>query len=277
MKIVRKKLEVASLVLVSGLLGQSALGQTFGQTQPQQQGGLGAGTGTGNPSALGLGDITFANNDGTFQNGTPGSFGGPGISGAPLIEFATKNATQGFSPNGTPTGSTSGGNRTGGVNQSPFGANAFGSNTAANRTTGGQGGNNGAGGLGGPGNLGGLGNLGGFGRGFGNNNAASSNQKKNKIRPTVKPDIEFEARTSESIAAGLKTRFTKIPLPARVRGATASLEGNTVVLTGEVSSESDKRLVERLVKLEPGVNLVQNDLTIRPSSKQESVQPAPVR
>ena len=115
MRIVRKKLEVASLILVSGILGQSALGQSFGQVQPQQQGGLG--TGTGNPSALGLGDITFANNDGTFQNGTPGSFGGPGISGAPLIEFATKNATQGFSANGAPTGSTSAGGRTGGIQQ----------------------------------------------------------------------------------------------------------------------------------------------------------------
>ena len=272
MKIVRKKLEVASLIFVTGLLGQSAFGQTFGQVQPQQPGGLGS----GNPSSLGLGDITFANNDGTFQNGTPGSFGGPGISGAPLIEFATKNATQGFSPNGTPTGSSGAGGRTGGVNQSPFGANAFGSNTAANRNTGGAGGNNAAGGLGGSGGLGGLGGLGGFGRGFGNNNAAS-NQRKSKIRPTVKPDIEYQARTSESVATGLKTRFTKIPLPARVRGATASLEGNKVVLTGEVSSESDKRLVERLVKLEPGVNLVQNDLTIRPSSKLESVQPAPIR
>ena len=124
--------------------------------------------------------------------------------------------------------------------------------------------------------MGGLGGLGGFGRGFGGNNAGA-NQKKNKIRPTVKPDIEYGARTSESIAAGLKTRFTKIPLPARVRGATASLEGNKVILTGEVSSESDKRLVERLVKLEPGVDLVQNDLTIRQNSLQESVQPAPVR
>jgi hypothetical protein len=271
MKIVRKKLEVASLVLVTGFLGQFALGQSSGQVQTQQQGGLGSGA--GNPSSLGLGDITFANNDGTFQNGTPGSFGGPGISGAPLIEFATKNATQGFSANGAPTGSSSGGNRSGGVNQSPFGSNAFGSNTAGNRTTGGAGGNNGAGG---PGGLGGLGGLGGFGRGFGNNNAGA-NQKKNKIRPTVKPDIEYDARTSESIAAGLKTRFTKIPLPDRVRGATASLEGNKVVLTGEVSSESDRRLVERLVKLEPGVNLVQNDLTIRQNSLLESVQSAPVR
>ena len=40
--------------------------------------------------------------------------------------------------------------------------------------------------------------------------------------------------------------------------------GNVIVLRGKVASEDERRLVEGMVRLEPGVHDVQNDLEVGP-------------
>jgi len=57
--------------------------------------------------------------------------------------------------------------------------------------------------------------------------------------------------------------ITKLPGGVRFVGpAEAILEGRTAVLRGKVASEEDRRLAESLVKLEPEVLAVRNELTV---------------
>ena len=44
---------------------------------------------------------------------------------------------------------------------------------------------------------------------------------------------------------------------------TLALDGETLVLTGSVENEQQKKLLERVVRLEPGVTVVRNELVVR--------------
>jgi hypothetical protein len=46
-----------------------------------------------------------------------------------------------------------------------------------------------------------------------------------------------------------------------------SVEGATATLRGEVASERDRTLAERLVLFEPGIDSVRNELKVRSPSK----------
>ena len=43
---------------------------------------------------------------------------------------------------------------------------------------------------------------------------------------------------------------------------TVATDGNTVVLTGAVASDDERRLVENMIRLEPGVHSVRNELQV---------------
>ena len=255
-----------------------ALAQVPGQPQGGTQ-GFGAttnGGATGAPGgAVGGGAVGGASK---YGFGAPGS----GATGAALVEYSNINAVKGFST------TTSAGGAGALSNANAFGANAF--SNAATGVQGAQGGANmnslgggfGAGlgaNLGGGfgGRAGGLGGIGGLGGGLGGQSA--SNQAKKKIRVSVSPDIEL-ARSSiatQSNGAPIAlARLKRIPLPASLRGVNASLEGDLVVLTGTVATEADKQKVERLVKLEPGLNSVRNDVVVQ-STSLEKIQARPNR
>jgi hypothetical protein len=59
-------------------------------------------------------------------------------------------------------------------------------------------------------------------------------------------------------------------LPEKFRGVSAVYDKGEVVLRGVVSTEADKRLVGRLMKLEPGVDSIRNDITVQGVSSSES-------
>lgn len=205
----------------------------------------------------------------------PGSFGGPGVTGSSRLELATSNPI--FSSGSSVSGSTSttgatgatGATALGGQTQTgnAFGANAF-SNTGGLGGVGGLGGGlGGLGGLGGGrvGGLGGLGGLGGGGLGGGGMGSTSAQAKK-QIRPIVKPDIEVERLSAKTTATNAQQRLSRIQFPKKLRGVTSSVEGDTVVLRGEVATESDRRMVERLLKLEPGIDSVRNEVKVQSNS-----------
>jgi osmotically-inducible protein OsmY len=69
--------------------------------------------------------------------------------------------------------------------------------------------------------------------------------------------------------------MSRVPLPERLRGAKVSVEDGQVVLRGTVANESDKRMMERLIQLEPGVNSVRNELDVAaPRFEQIPAEPA---
>ena len=213
----------------------------------------------------------------------PGSFGGPGVTGSSRLELATSNPI--FSSGSSVSGSTSTTGATGATGATAlggqtatgnaFGANAF-SNTGGLGGVGGLGGGlGGLGGLGGGrvGGLGGLGGLGGGGLGGGGMGSTSAQAKK-QIRPIVKPDIEVERLSAKTTATNAQQRLSRIQFPKKLRGVTSSVEGDTVVLRGEVATESDRRMVERLLKLEPGIDSVRNEVKVQ-SNSVERIQGTP--
>ena len=214
----------------------------------------------------------------------PGSFGGPGVTGSSRLELATSNPI--FSSGSSVSGSTSTPGTTGATGATGLGGqtqtgNAFGANAFSN-TTGGLGGagglGGGLGGLGGlgggrVGGLGGLGGLGGGGLGGGGMGSTSAQAKK-QIRPIVKPDIEVERVSAKTTATNAQQRLSRIQFPKKLRGVTSSVEGDVVVLRGEVATESDKKMVERLLKLEPGIDSVRNEVKVQ-SNSVERIQGKP--
>jgi osmotically-inducible protein OsmY len=56
----------------------------------------------------------------------------------------------------------------------------------------------------------------------------------------------------------------------------ASIDSGVVTLRGSVATESDKRIVERVLMLEPGVDSVKNEIVVR-SKPGEQVEPQRIR
>ena len=87
--------------------------------------------------------------------------------------------------------------------------------------------------------------------------------------------LNDEARR-RTLATNAQKRLTRIPLPKKFQGVKTSFEGETIVLRGEVSTESQKRLVERLVKLEPGIDSVRNEVKVL-TNPSERIEARPTR
>ncbi|MBM3964613.1 MAG: BON domain-containing protein [Planctomycetes bacterium] len=191
----------------------------------------------------------------------PGTFGGPGVTGQMILQnLNTQPITAAGGAGGTAFGT--------GVSGSAFGSNAF-SGGAANQGGMGAGGMN-MGGMGGMGlgGVGGLGRggmgLGGFGAGnFGMGMMGGNAQGRKPIRASVRPEIEMSARGSADLAARTTSRFTNLPAAQKFPNVNASYENGSVVLRGSVATEKDKKMMERLMKLEPGVDSVRNELLVQ--------------
>ena len=207
----------------------------------------------------------------------PGSFGGLGVTGQSKIDLSGKDPSQAFNNGSAVSGGTTGSGTAGGsgtqTTGSQFGVNAFSSAT-------GTGVNGGLGnGLGNP--LGGGFGRGGFGLGSlgalgGSSMGNTTANAKKMIRPIIRPDIEVERQSASTTATNAQLRLTRIQMPKRLQGVKSSVDGDTVVLRGQVATESDKRMVERLVKLEPGIDSVRNEVSVL-TSPGESIQAKPSR
>ncbi|MBO0700319.1 MAG: BON domain-containing protein, partial [Zavarzinella sp.] len=75
--------------------------------------------------------------------------------------------------------------------------------------------------------------------------------------PAATPGLNPQIRAN---LQGMLSRTTAIRQPSTV---TVEVAGNTVILRGRVASEDEKRLVEGMVALEPGVHEVRNELEVR--------------
>lgn len=100
-----------------------------------------------------------------------------------------------------------------------------------------------------------------------NQNSGGQDANRNAgVRPRQK--VAFEHPTVQTTAAVTKieTQFKKLSTKMSGLGAvqlTAEADG-TVVLTGAAASRADARLAESMVRLEPGVRSVRNEMTYPP-------------
>lgn len=245
----------------------------FGSRGPLSSGGNGGVRSSSNYTGF---NTSVSNGFGTNPSFGTGGFGQSGFGGSSL-------GNPGFGQNG--------------FSQGGFGQTGFGSSTMG-RTSGAQGGLNssgrtsalgGAGGTGGinggqRGQLGQLGQLGqglgqGLGRGgrgggqfgnqrngnqFNNNDSANNQQMTVRIRPQVnfQHPIRPPATTTTAISTRLDRFATRDP---QFRDVQFDLADNGVVtLRGSVASEENRRLAAALVRLEPGVRRVDNQLGVAP-------------
>ena len=112
--------------------------------------------------------------------------------------------------------------------------------------------------------MGGFGGFGGMGRGMMGGMFGGQQQQQPGanlrfpfvVKFTVAPIVPAKVRMQA------QNRLTKLPGLSKYNKVAVQIKGVTATLTGQVVSQREKSLVERLVLLEPGINDVRNDLVI---------------
>jgi hypothetical protein len=88
-----------------------------------------------------------------------------------------------------------------------------------------------------------------------------------------RPPVQFSASAADRVkdpaerVAGLLRRTDRIK---KLSAITVTVQGQTATLRGRVASQSDRQLAEALARLEPGIEQVQNDLTVQPASPESA-------
>ncbi|QDT12115.1 BON domain-containing protein [Stieleria marina] len=112
----------------------------------------------------------------------------------------------------------------------------------------------GGGGFGGFGGLGGLFGGGGFGQG--------SQSAKPLIRTRLRSAVTFTARPTQQVQANANQRFVQLPQQRGLQNVQINMVGRTAVINGTASSDRDRRMAELLMRLEPGVSQIQNNVQV---------------
>jgi hypothetical protein len=97
----------------------------------------------------------------------------------------------------------------------------------------------------------------------GMNRQGQNNNQRRAVRPQQKIAFEVPRRTETEVRTTLQTRFDGLTQNAAMRGVTFDMDSDGIVtLRGEVETTSARQLAANLVRLEPGVRKVVNELTV---------------
>ncbi|MGV3483004.1 MAG: BON domain-containing protein [Planctomycetaceae bacterium] len=126
-------------------------------------------------------------------------------------------------------------------------------------------------GLGGLGALGGLGGFGGGGFGglspFGLNpfgTGANAAEAKPTIRTRLRSEVVVPPRAPLVTQSTLQYQVSRSLSQPRFQGVGATFNGSTAIIAGTVRSEQDRRMAELLLRLEPGVSQIDNQIRVVP-------------
>jgi hypothetical protein len=101
---------------------------------------------------------------------------------------------------------------------------------------------------------------------FNNSNSQGPQQNQDQrraIRPTFKVAFEALPKPTTEVRSTLQPRFDSLSQTPSLRGVVYELNADgVVILRGTVDTPSQMRLAENVVKLEPGVKKVRNELTL---------------
>ncbi len=88
-------------------------------------------------------------------------------------------------------------------------------------------------------------------------------RKTSQVRPRQKVAFEYNAKATETVAATASVRMDRITLKnPSLKGVAVAVQDNQIVLRGKVKTPEQARLAENLVRLEPGVRSVRNELEV---------------
>jgi hypothetical protein len=93
------------------------------------------------------------------------------------------------------------------------------------------------------------------------NQNQGDNQPTRTVRPRLVVAFSTPIASGSAMTARLSTRMQKIQ-KAGFEGVTVEVDGRTAILRGEVASEEARRMAKLIVKLEPGIRTVQNELVV---------------
>ncbi|WP_391484814.1 BON domain-containing protein [Anatilimnocola aggregata] len=114
------------------------------------------------------------------------------------------------------------------------------------------------------------------------NQSRTQNQTQQKGKVSLRTPFSVGFTTTpvatSVVNTRLQTRFANLPALKGRGSIEATMEGDVVVLRGQVATAADRKLAEDLLSLEPEVNQVRNELVIAQSSTEvparESVAPS---
>lgn len=105
-------------------------------------------------------------------------------------------------------------------------------------------------------------------RNFGNrgNRGRQQDQSGENERPPVRVRLEVgfapTPQTASTLATAVNARLQRLAVDHNLGQSQVTSEGDTVVLRGTAESESQRRILEQLVMLEPGVRAVRNEIIV---------------
>ncbi|HUE74469.1 MAG TPA: BON domain-containing protein [Pirellulaceae bacterium] len=109
----------------------------------------------------------------------------------------------------------------------------------------------------------------------GNQRTRSSAGGNMALRIPIRMDFTPTPVATSRFTAQFQKRLGKLPGLTTVGPIQVVLEGETVVLRGVVASEGDRLLAADLAKLEPGIDVVKNELTVQ-SVAESAAEGSPV-
>lgn len=110
-----------------------------------------------------------------------------------------------------------------------------------------------------------------------NRQANEGNSAQRPYPPQLVLDPDLSGPTTTTVVSAVERHLSQLPI-RWAQPLEVSLVGRTAVLRGAVASERDRELAEALVRFEPGISDVQNDLRIAPlGSLPEFPEPLPER
>jgi osmotically-inducible protein OsmY len=97
----------------------------------------------------------------------------------------------------------------------------------------------------------------------GMNQQGQDQDSRRSIRPQQKVAFEVPESSREDLHTTLNTRFERVTRQPALRGVSVELDAEgVVVLRGEVATPAQRQLAANMVRLEPGVRKVRNELTL---------------
>lgn len=216
---------------------------------------MGGNTSSGSFGSRTLGGSTSSNRTGRST----------GASNAGSLTGLSGQGGQGMTSGALGTGAPTGERYVRGNQQGKF-VGADTGDGASNSYSGMAGGMNGMGGAGGLGGM--MGNqmmMQAFRQNQQRNQGQNQNQQnKQQVRIPFRVDSISAPPLTTRFTARMTTRYANLPALAGKGNIAMVMEGETLVLQGQVQSAADRQLAEDLLSLEPGVNLVRNELEIAP-------------
>lgn len=84
---------------------------------------------------------------------------------------------------------------------------------------------------------------------------------------TLSDEIPFVNHSMPMLQANVKAVIERSSFLKQKENIQVAIDGNVVVLTGQVTSEKQRRLVEGMLRMTPGVREIQNDLIVNTTAK----------